>query len=181
MVRRFFNRIARRKSFRADSNGAAAVEFALVVVPFLGLMGSIVETGFMFLSRQALEQATVAAGRAVMVGEVARQPGTAAAKETFFKNKLCDGASWFIACSDILYDVRPYASFAAADLTSPVANGNFDTTGLPRFQPGNAGDIVVVRAYYKRPIYVDYLGANIGYLNGKYFLVIATSVFKSES
>lgn len=168
------------RKFRKDAKGAAAVEFALVAIPFLGLLGTIVETGMTFLSTQALESAVNVAGRAVMVGQISRTAGTAAAKETKFKNILCDNVKWFINCNDVLYDVRSYDTFGAADLSKPVSGNTFNSAGLPRFQPGNAGQIVVVRAYYKRKVYADYLGSNLGYLNGGYSLIIGTSVFRSE-
>ena len=168
------------RSFRKNAKGAAAVEFALVVVPFLGLFGTILETGMVFLSTQALDQAVTTAGRAIMVGQVAKVAGGAAAQEAYFKKSLCDNAKWFINCADILYDVRAYSSFSATDLSSPVSGHTFNTTGLPRFQPGTSSQIVVARAYYKRPIYADYLGSNLGYLTGGYHLIVGTSVFKNE-
>lgn len=171
--------LRRRRKFARDARGATAVEFALVAAPFIGLMGTIVETGLVFLSTQAMEGAVNVAGRAVMVGQIAKVSG-AAAQEAKFKQILCDNVKWFIDCGDLLYDVRNYASFSAADLSTPVNGTTFNSDGLPRFQPGAGNAIVVARVYYKRKIYADYLGSNLGYLTGGYHLIIGTSVFKNE-
>jgi len=39
---------------------------------------------------------------------------------------------------------------------------------------------VVVRLYYKYPVYVDLFGFNLSSLNGGYNLLAATAVFKNE-
>jgi len=169
----------RCRRFRRDSRGATAVEFALVAAPFIGLMGTIAETGLVFLSTQALEGAVQIAGRSIMVGQIAKITG-ASAQEARFKQIVCDNVKWFINCDELLYDVRNYASFSAADLSAPVSGGTFNAAGLPRFQPGTTNSIVVARVYYKRKIVADYLGSNLGYLTGGYHLIVGTSVFKNE-
>ena len=52
-------RLLRR--FRSDRSGATAVEFAMVSVPFLGLLFAIFETAFVFLVGEGLDAATTAA------------------------------------------------------------------------------------------------------------------------
>ena len=59
--RLLLTRVARR--FARQQDGAAAVEFALVAVPFLALMFAILETALVFFAGQTLEAAvTDAAG-----------------------------------------------------------------------------------------------------------------------
>lgn len=157
--------------FRKDKRGATAVEFALVAVPFLGLLGSIVETGLTFITAQALDRAAYAAGRKVMTGE--------AKTASDFKTALCNNASWLIACADIKYDVKAYKTFSGADMGVPMSNGDLDSTGFG-YNRGAGGDIIVVRAYYKRAVYADRLGSNLGNMAGGYRLLVGTSVFRNE-
>src|SRR3712207_8656069 len=66
---------ARRRSpwtlrrFRKDQDGATAVEFGLIAVPFLGLLFAIVETALMFWSTQVLETAVANASRTIYTGQ----------------------------------------------------------------------------------------------------------------
>ena len=165
--------------FRRDRDGATAIEFAMVSVPFFGIIFAIVETGLVFFTGQVMDAAANRAGRTILTGQIAAI-ADATTKANTFKTKFCEGISWYMDCNSIYYDVQSYNSFSAANLTLPISAGNFDSTGLPRFNPGTAGQIVVVRAYYPRKIYVDLLGSQLGYLNGGYHLIVATAVFKNE-
>ena len=159
------------RRFRKDKRGATAVEFALVAVPFLGLLGSIVETGLTFIAAQALDRAAYAAGRKVMTGE-AKTSGD-------FQTALCANASWLISCSSIKFDVKSYKTFGTADMSVPMSGGDLNTAGMG-YNRGGGGDIVVVRAYYKRAVYADRLGSNLGNIAGGYRILVGTSVFRNE-
>ena len=175
-----FPRLRRVRRFGADRKGATAVEFALVAVPFFGLMGMTIETGLGFIAGQALDSAATNAGRSIMVGTLAKANSTPAAQEAAFKDQLCKNAGWFIPCSKIYYDIQSYTTFDAATLGVPTKDGALDTSVLPRFNPGIAGSIVVVRAYYQRKVYADFVGGNLGWMPGGYQLIVGTSVFRSE-
>lgn len=181
MVRPKFNPFRRFRSFRKDSKGSTIVEFAMVATPFLGLMGMIVETGIGFLAMQTLDTAASIAGRKIMVGEIGRAGNTSAQQQEAFKQELCKNAAWFIKCTDLYYDVQSYTSFGDADMGVPMKDNTLNTDVLPRYNPGGAGAIVVVRAYYKRKVYADFVSKTLGSLPGGYQLIIGTSVFKTES
>lgn len=174
------NRVLKR--FRRDRDGATAVEFALISVPFFGLLFAIIETGLVFFTGQVMESAATASGRLIMTGQIAKIADNTQKVNTF-KTAFCANISWFMKCSDIYYDVQAYTTFSGADLSMPIKNGAFDSTNLPRFSPGTTGQIVVVRAYYPRKIYLDYMslmGGSNGALTGNVRLLVATSVFKNE-
>jgi hypothetical protein len=61
----------------------------------------------------------------------------------------------------------------------PVSGGVFQTSSLG-YNPGGPGDVVVVRLYYKYPVYVDLFGFSLSTLTGGYNLLAATAVFKNE-
>jgi hypothetical protein len=60
-----------------------------------------------------------------------------------------------------------------------VTGGVFNSGSLG-YNPGGPGDIVVVRLYYKYPVYINLLGFNLSDLTGGYDLLAATAVFKNE-
>ena len=170
-------RLLRRFARRQD--GAAAVEFALVALPFLALTFAIIETALVFFAGQTLEAAAADAGRLIMTG----QAQTGAFNQDAFKQAVCDHIYGLFDCKNGVYvDVRTYKDFASSATgvtTSPIQNGKFDPSQVA-YNPGGPGDIVVVTLYYQWPIYVTLLGDNLANLNGSQRLLVATSVFRNE-
>jgi Flp pilus assembly protein TadG len=169
-------RVARR--FVRQQGGAAAVEFALVALPFLALTFAILETALVFFAGQTLETAVADTGRLIMTG----QAQTGGFSQADFKNQVCARlAGGLFDCTNGVYvDVKTYSSFSnAATNTAPVNNGEFDTTKMA-YTPGNPGCIVSVSLYYQWPIYVSLLGDTLSNLNGNKRLLVATSVFRNE-
>ncbi len=171
-------RAARRFVRRQD--GAAAVEFALVALPFLALIFAIMETALVFFASQTLEAAATESARLIMTG----QAQSAGYNQSTFKSQvvctyLQSGISLFDCANGVVVDVKSFSSFAAINTAPPVNNGQLDTTNLA-YTPGGAGDIVVVRLYYQWPIYVSLLGNSLADLNGGNRLLVATSVFRNE-
>jgi Flp pilus assembly protein TadG len=167
------SRLARR--FVRQQDGAAAVEFALVALPFLALTFAILETALVFFAGQTLETAVTDSGRLIMTG----QAQTAGYSKDDFKNQVCAHIYGLFDCANGIYvDVKTYTSFAAISNPPPITDGEFDSSKL-NYTPGGVGDIVVVTIYYQWPIYVSLLGNNLANLGNKRLLV-ATSVFRNE-
>jgi Flp pilus assembly protein TadG len=68
---------------RRSDEGAAAVEFALVMVPLIALLLGVIQFGFFFFTTQSASSAAREAARRLTVGEC--QVGNAA--ETFARNQ----------------------------------------------------------------------------------------------
>ena len=163
---RTMRRLARKEE------GTAAIEFGMVAAPFLLLMFAILETAFVFFAGQTLETAVADSSRLIMTGQAQQQGFNQAA----FKNAVCSRIFGLFDCTNgVKIDVKTFPSFAAIDLAPPLdAGGNFqDNMG---YQPGGAGDIVVVRLFYKWPIYVSLLQN----MSGNQRLLIATAAFRNE-
>ncbi len=171
------HRLARRFVRRQD--GTAAVEFALVALPFLALTFAILETALVFFAGQTLEAAAADSGRLIMTG----QAQTGGFDKDAFKTAVCQHVYGLFDCANGVYvDVRTYTDFASSATgvtTSPIQNGNFDPTNVS-YNPGGPGEIVVVTLYYEWPIYVTLLGNNLDNLNGGHRLLVATAVFRNE-
>lgn len=167
---RLLRRFARRK------DGAAAVEFALVAVPFLMIMFAILETALVFFAGQVLETAAGDSGRLILTGQ-AQQKKFDAAK---FKAEVCGKIYGLFDCEGGLQvDVRTYASFAAIDTSKPIDKDG-KLTFTPAYAPGGPGDIVVVRLAYQWPVQFSVGGFSLADLAGEKRLLLATSAFRNE-
>lgn len=172
---KILHRFIRRK------DGATAVEFSLLALPFLALTFAIMETALVFFAGQVLETAAADAARLVMTGRAQQQNMTQAA----FKQYVCDRANTYglFDCEvngqggGIQVDVQTYSSFANADMSRPVNPDG--TLKAPLYQPGGPGDVVVVRFIYQWPIYVPLMGLNLADMGNKRLLV-ATAAFRNE-
>jgi Flp pilus assembly protein TadG len=168
-------RVTRR--FQTDQSGATAVEFGIVAVPFFALLFAILETALAFFAAQTLETAVTNASRLVRTGQAQDQGLTAQT----FKDKVCQQLDFLFSCQANLYiEVKTYPSFGSIDLSVPVdANGNLKTNGYT-YTPGHGGDIVVVRAYYEWPVFVNKLGNNMSSMPNGSHLLAATAAFRNE-
>ena len=167
-------RIARR--FVRQQDGAAAVEFALVAAPFLALTFAILETAFVFFAGQTLEATAADSARLIMTG----QAQTSGFSKADFKTAVCARVYGLFDCSNGMdVDVKTYANFAAVNNTSPITNGQLDTSNMV-YTPGGPSCIVVVKLYYQWPIYVSMFSNNLSNLSGNKRLLVATSVFRNE-
>src|ERR1700720_1535674 len=120
-VRRF-GRLASPRRFSRHQGGAAAVEFALILVPFLALMFGIMQTALVFFADQTLETAVADSARLIMTGQAQTQSLNAAT----FKNAVCARVYGLFNCASGMYvNVQTYASFGSISYTPPLdQNGN---------------------------------------------------------
>jgi len=78
-----------RRFTRAD-DGAAAIEFAFVAIPFLILVFAIIELGLTFLVSMSLENAMSNVDRTIRTGALQARGGDAAS----YHQAVCDEMSW---------------------------------------------------------------------------------------
>lgn len=180
--------------FRRDENGATAVEFALVSVPFIGLLFAIFETALVFFANQGLEAATAEAARQLMTGQVQYDP-TITSYTTFRNKVFCNPPSprvrilpSFIDCNKLVIDISKPTNFGTANL-----NMDF-LTGTSTFCTGLPGEIMVLRVVYPMPVYLSVLtmnglavGQTIVNRNGQQMydgswkhMLMGTSAFRNE-
>jgi Flp pilus assembly protein TadG len=157
-------------------DGVAAVEFALVVAPFLALLFAIMETALVFFAGQTLETAVADSGRLILTGQAQAQGLTQAS----FKDAVCARIYGMFDCSNgMSVDVKTYNTFEAVDLSRPVdSNGNLVNNFT--YSPGGPCAIVVVRLIYQFPVYLSLLGFNLADMSAGKRLLMATSVFRNE-
>lgn len=183
MVRAAFHFLMRRRKagFWRANDGAMAVEFAFVGVPFIALLIGILEIGMIFMVSISLENATSTAARRIRTGELsAVAAGAEAASLSAFKAEVCDNMGWLASdcASSLSVDVRTFTSFSAVTLPNPVVGGVFNP-GTLGFKPGPACSIVLVRAWYEWPLISPLMHQGLVRMPGK-TLVTSAATFRSE-
>jgi Flp pilus assembly protein TadG len=161
---------------RADSiKGSAAVEFAMIAPVFFVLLMGTIEAGVIFFAQSALQNAVNDAARMVRTGQAMTQAS--------FRTQVCSEVSTLLSdCNgaSLQFDINAYASgFGGATNSSPLdANGNLPT--LTNFTTGNPCDVVLVRAFYKWPVFTPILNYFMANMAGNYHLLSTAAAFRNE-
>lgn len=167
-------------AFARAERGGTAVEFALISLPFMVLIFGILELALVFLAATTLENAVENASRKIRTGEFQT---SAASNKSDFKALVCGGMTWLGAdCgANLTVDVRTFSNFASLANNDPLPASTF-TEAQTCWSPGQPGDIVLVRAYYKWKLFTPVLdGAlqNMGGGTGTRLISMATA-FRNE-
>jgi len=171
----------RLRVFGRDEQGATLIEFGLLAIPFFALVGAILETAVVFLAGQFLESAVQDSSRLIVTG----QAQTAATPLTAddFRDKICAGLYGMFDCSKLMIKVSVINTFAAAQANSEPPLDPDDPskwTLAPEYDPGNRSDVVMVQAYYKWPIMLNFSGLNLATQSDGTRLLSAVRVFRNE-
>lgn len=168
-----------RRHLRKNQSGSAAVEFALVVIPMMGLMFALFEIMMIFFVQTTLESAIAEEARKIKTGQANAGSGINAAT---FKANVC-GRMVDPQCGNRLsVMVETPASAPLVDpFTTPAV------LNAPPYQQGTAaGAIIVVRGFYVWPLMTPGLSEAFtntsitGPNNSKSRLLVATSAFRNE-
>ena len=165
-------------SFAEGRRGAAAVEFALVSIPFFALIFGIIEVGLIYFIAVALENATDGAAREIRTGQLQTQGGATAAS---FKTLICNQLGWLGSncTSNLSVQVQTFSTFSTVTQTSPIVNGAINQNNL-LFSLGGPGDIVLVQAFYQWTVLAPALDNLSTPLSGGKTLLTSTAVFRNE-
>ncbi len=177
-----FARSALRRALAAlkDKAGSAAVEFSLVVLPFMMIMLSTFEVGWFYFANAQTDSATIEAARLIRTGQ-AQQGGFD--KAAFF-NKVCPSIEIFGDCNNTLtVEVDTFASYAAlAADTSPVIcqNDESEKIGALAYNPGADRAIVRIRVCLLYNTLNPAIGINISDVAGGKRRIYGSYVFRNE-
>ncbi|MDE1990937.1 MAG: pilus assembly protein [Rhizobiaceae bacterium] len=183
-----------------SQDGTAAIEFALLAIPYFLIIFAILETFVAFTAEQVISNAVDTLSRQIRTGQITYNLGrTTDMTQTQFRQAFCDQISIIIACSSteaatpakLYLDVETFATFAAMPTTIPRVSStdsysDLDTTGF-NFSPGGAKSYNMLRAYYRWQILTDLLRpylTNIHPTDGSMpttYLIVATGAFENEN
>jgi Flp pilus assembly protein TadG len=171
-------------AFIKNENGVTAVEFALLAAPFVAIVAALVQTFLVFFAQSVLENAVRASSRQILTGQVQLQDASQglAAAQTNFQNAVCSNANVLFTCTGLMIDVRVANNWSSTNTGMPTltydTNGNVNNTW--QFNPGNAGDIVVLRVIYLWPIFFGPIAFNmVNQPNGRRE-IMASAAFQNE-
>lgn len=190
MRRSLWRRLARSR------DGAAAIEFAILAIPYFLIIFATLETFVAYTAEQIVSNAVNVMAREVRTGNITYKLGrdTDMTKEQF-RVAFCDQISVVIACSateasapqKLYLDVETLPTFKAiADKVGvPRTGGAYSDldTGAFNFAPGGPDTINLLRAYYRWDVTLDLL-RSITHIRPdsqtQQFLIIATTAFRNE-
>lgn len=166
------------KSWATDKRGVAAVEFAMIAAPFFFLIFGLLEICVIFIMSSVLEHGLNEAARGIRTGQL--QSGEEFNRDAFEDIVCAEIFDLFECKGKIQLDVKTFENFSSTSNPSPIDDdGNLDMTGFD-FDPGEANDIVVVRAFYQWDLMTPVLSAPLANLAGNKRLLQSTVVFRNE-
>lgn len=178
---------------RKSRDGSAAIEFAILAIPYFMIVFAIIETFLALIGEQLVTNATDTMARKLRTGQIA-----ANITRDYFRKEFCKEISILITCSDeeiktpkkLYIDLRTFATFADIPKKIPLkANGQYydldeSTFG---FKLGGPQTINMLRVYYRWQVVADlvrpYL-TNVRPADGSmpsHFLIVATDAFRNEA
>ena len=166
------NNPAQRENSR---EGAVAVEFALVGLPFFMLILAIFEVALLLSVNSMLDNAVVSSARLVRTGQVDSQM-----TQQEFIDEVCSRMVLITTkCKDrISVDVRRVVTFTP--IAPPaIVNGAFDDSQL-KFDPGVSRSLMLVRVWYQYPMISPFMQQAMSKLNNGAYLMHSTSAFRNE-
>jgi Flp pilus assembly protein TadG len=177
-------RRSRFGAFIRDSKGATAVEFALVAAPFLAILAALIQTFLLFFAQSLLENAVRASARQILTGQVQTQDASLspAAAAAAFHQTVCNNADVLFTCTGLMVDVQVANNWSSANAGTPTLtyNSNGTVSNTWQFNPGNAGDIVVVRVMYLWPVFFGTIAFNMANQANGSREIMASAAFQNE-
>jgi Flp pilus assembly protein TadG len=175
--------LSKRANKRGES-GSAAVEFAMIALPFLMLLFGLFEIMMIFFIQTTLESAVTEESRKIKTGQQSAGTGITAAQ---FKAGICTRMAGMVACNTRLF-VTVQNQPTTGNLTSPQTDATLFSSP-PYVANTAAGSIVVVRAFYMWPLMTPGISTALknttvtgpnNDLGANNRMLVATSAFRNE-
>lgn len=174
----FIPRLSRAcRRFSADRDGVAAVEFAIIAVPFITLVFAIIEISVIFFVSSALDNGALEASRDIRTGELQ----VAGANPAAFTTTVCQGMGGLVNCDDLIVDVRRFADFGSTN-TLPFAQndeGEIDLSDLA-FDAGGPNDVIVVSVGVNWRVVTPFLAPFLANNGDDRVFLLSTLSFRNE-
>lgn len=174
----------RVKRYKENKDGATAIEFALLAIPFFTLLFAILELSIIFFISSTLSHAVSETGRQIRVGNFQN------CGQDAFKAAVCDKLQGVAQCNRLRIDAVSSPTFSGISLpvvppppvqqpgqpTPDVDNGDYtpgidDTAGVP---------IVIRAVYYHKLILPPELTRLANTPGGDSRLISTSTAFRNE-
>jgi Flp pilus assembly protein TadG len=161
--------------FGRSEKGSAAVEFAILALPFFLIVYAILEIALLFTAELVLDKATAETGRMVRVGRVQKSALTQAQ----FQDLTCKNVQAVLDCSKLVFDLKTYGSFADVPTDIPMIGNSIDTSGFA-YDFGRGGTIVALRVFYKWSFFTAPMRDLFGRTGDGATVLMSMSAFRTE-
>ncbi len=169
------------KKWRRDDDGATAVEFAMVALPFLLMLYGIIGVGLFYFTTFSLENAIEQASRQIRTGQA--QTGTPPLNAATFKASVCANVPQFVDCGSKLYvNVMNFPNSAAitpGNLPQCLDNTGALSTGSS-YSPGQENVVVLAWLCYEWEMSKIIPWLNLSNMGNGSRLIQATTTFRTE-
>lgn len=178
------------RRFKRNKEGATAIEFAILGLPFLALLFGIIEISIVFIITTNTEHALSEVSREIRTGEFQGDGGGA----TEFKAAICDALSGLGDCNNLRIDVTSAANGKFSELSLPVSPTACTGTPAeieacedadPNMPPDSyavtaSEDVVIVRVQYVHHLAVPSTITGLANAPGNTRVINATTAFRNE-
>ncbi len=177
---RYSRRRAKRLATVAARNtdGMAAVEFAMVSLPFFMMVFGLIVVGLYYFTTFTLENAVEQAARLIRTGQVQQQGMSA----DDFKLEVCKRTPQYVDCNGKMrVNVQSYAGFG--DIVTPSctdSGGNLIPPAETLFQTGASSEVVLVTVCYEWELAGKMPFLQIGNMANGSALIQASTTFRTE-
>lgn len=163
------------RSLIRDENGATAIEFALLVLPFFALVFAILEVALMFFIDSTLDAALQRTAREVRIGTAASEGWDLAD----FKAEVCANMVLAFECTEhLLVRTVVMTDFSSATLVSGVSGNVISVT--ESFSAGASSDYMLIQAFLPWDSVLGFAGVNAHTLADGSYVLAAASLFRNE-
>lgn len=178
---------ARLRAFRSDEAGSSAIEFAIVALPFLMLLGGIISVSLYYFQVSTIENAAWQAARAIRTGQLQQSSGTYsglttdAQRKAAFKTAFCARAVGLPNCSaKSVVIVQSSTAFSGISTPSCTTAGSMISDTSAAFVPGGTSSVVLVTVCYAWEFGGKLPFMKLGTLSDGSFLMQASVAFRTE-
>jgi Flp pilus assembly protein TadG len=178
--------MAKVRNFVQESKAMAAVEFAIIGLPFLLMIAEIFQSALYVFDSAALDSATQAAARQILTGSV--QNGNLTATQ-FQTNVLCPLLPAVMPCGNVIVNLQAFSAVAYPGGYDNYVNSTQTAIIMPplnnsetSFCPGNSDQYIYLQVFYAMPLLgTVWLPAMTTTFQGQTVaLVSASAAFKNE-
>lgn len=162
------------RNFLKQEDGAVAIEFAMVGLPFLLLGFAILETALVFMADINLIHATSESARKVRTNQAGIET-----VEKFIAD-VCTKIVFIPNCANELKaEVKVYSNFESISNDSPLGN-NGEMKNKYTFNKGTSGSVVTVRTFYEWKLFASVPKIGLSNMDNGSRLVEGFAAFRNE-
>ncbi|WP_018688864.1 TadE/TadG family type IV pilus assembly protein [Ahrensia kielensis] len=164
--------------FKHNNDGATAIEFGILAIPFILIVFAVLETSLSFTAQQVMANSVDQAARKVRTGQI--DPKTT--NKDQFRAMICHDLELLVSsgCPELEFDLKSYKKFSDVPTTIPMETPKkLDTSGFT-YEPGGAGTINHLRVFYRWPVITDIMKSHLSGLEDGKTLLYSSSTWQNE-